>query len=83
VPLHNFYPPSAHREKPAQQPATAQRPDLPAEAIPAAIMTLLQRHLWPANLRELANVMQAAVLLSDGKEIGPEHVPLRIVETVV
>ena len=52
-----------------------QRPDLPAEAIPAAIMTLLQRHLWPSNLRELARVMQSAVLLSEGKRSAPSTFP--------
>jgi two-component system response regulator AtoC len=30
---------------------------------------------WPGNVRELRNVMERASLLSDGRVIGPEHLP--------
>jgi len=31
---------------------------------------------WPGNVRELRNVLERALILSDGRLIKPEHVPL-------
>jgi two-component system response regulator AtoC len=36
----------------------------------------LRDHLWPGNVRELRNVIERAVLLSDGGVIRPEHLRL-------
>jgi DNA-binding NtrC family response regulator len=36
----------------------------------------LKSHSWPGNVRELRNVIERAVLLSDGREIRPEHLSL-------
>ena len=36
---------------------------------------LLQSHPWPGNIRELANAMTRAALLSRGDIIMPEHLP--------
>ncbi len=41
---------------------------------PAARARLLG-YAWPGNLRELANLLQRLVALSDGEEIGPELLP--------
>jgi two-component system, NtrC family, response regulator HydG len=41
---------------------------------------LLRYHPWPGNVRELKNVVERAVIASDGAEIGPEHLPLSPVE---
>ncbi|MBE0535605.1 MAG: sigma-54-dependent Fis family transcriptional regulator [Phycisphaerae bacterium] len=38
-------------------------------------MTYLQRYPWPGNVRELENVMERAVLLSKGPQIGIEDLP--------
>lgn len=38
-------------------------------------MEYLQRYAWPGNVRELENVMERAVLLSKGSEIGVEDLP--------
>jgi two-component system response regulator AtoC len=35
---------------------------------------VLRRHSWPGNIRELRHVIERAALLSDGPEIGPEHI---------
>lgn len=35
---------------------------------------------WPGNIRELQNVVERAVILSDGPEIGTEHFPKDLVE---
>jgi DNA-binding NtrC family response regulator len=39
---------------------------------------LLRRYRWPGNVRELKNVIQAALLMLDGKELTPEFIPERI-----
>lgn len=40
-------------------------------------MPLLQAHEWKGNIRELKNVLERAVILSDN-ELMPEHLPLDI-----
>jgi DNA-binding NtrC family response regulator len=37
--------------------------------------TLLQQHDWPGNVRELFHAIEAAVIVCDGAEILPEHLP--------
>ena len=39
---------------------------------------LLRRYSWPGNVRELKNVVQAALLMLEGKELTPEFIPERI-----
>ncbi len=38
----------------------------------------LSRYHWPGNIRELANVIERAVLLSDGPEVTTFHLPAEI-----
>ncbi len=40
-----------------------------------AAMRLLD-YAWPGNIRELRNVIERAAVLSEGRAIGPEHLPL-------
>jgi len=42
-------------------------------------MALLAGYGWPGNIRELQNVVERAVLLSDGVRILPVHLPREIV----
>jgi DNA-binding NtrC family response regulator len=44
---------------------------------PEAIDVLLE-HDWPGNVREMANVMEHAYILSGGQRITPEHLPHHI-----
>jgi len=44
-------------------------------AISPEAMSLLERHRWPGNIRELRHVIERAVLLAAGDTIGPEHLP--------
>lgn len=37
----------------------------------------LVEHTWPGNVRELRNVVERAFVLSAGRSIGREHLPLR------
>lgn len=41
---------------------------------PEAI-AILETHSWPGNIREMANVMEYALILSGGSAIAPEHLP--------
>ena len=38
-------------------------------------MALLTRHGWPGNVRELLHVIEAAMVVCDGPDILPEHLP--------
>jgi two-component system response regulator AtoC len=40
-------------------------------------------YAWPGNIRELRNVIERAVALSEGRSIGPEHLPLEKMRSVV
>jgi len=44
--------------------------------INAEALSLLRAYDWPGNIRELKNVIDRAVLLSGGRAILPEHLPL-------
>jgi DNA-binding NtrC family response regulator len=41
----------------------------------ASARKLLQQHDWPGNVRELFHAIEAAVIVCDGSEILPEHLP--------
>ncbi len=43
------------------------------------VVALLTSHSWPGNIRELQNVVERMVLMCDGGEILPMHVPREIV----
>ena len=43
--------------------------------ISEAALQVLRRHTWPGNVRELLHVVEAALVLSEGSEVLPEHLP--------
>ena len=45
----------------------------PNVSLSAAAEAALCAHDWPGNVRELENVIQRALILSSGPQIGPEH----------
>ncbi len=51
----------------------ARRMNKRVETIPAQTMDALTRYAWPGNVRELENLIERAVILSEGPEL---HVPL-------
>ena len=46
-----------------------------AATLTAEALRVLERHAWPGNVRELQNLMERAVVLSDGPEIGAASFP--------
>jgi DNA-binding NtrC family response regulator len=38
-------------------------------------VALIREYQWPGNIRELQNVLERAILISDGNVIGLEHLP--------
>lgn len=45
----------------------------PARSLSPAALEVLQSHHWPGNVRELRNVIERAVILCTGGEIGRQH----------
>ena len=41
--------------------------------VPPDVLQLLRRYDWPGNIRELKNVLERGVMLSDGNELMPSH----------
>jgi len=38
-------------------------------------LEVLRRHDWPGNVRELLHIVEAAIIICDGPEIQPQHLP--------
>lgn len=47
--------------------------------VSADALRLLKAYSWPGNIRELRNVIERAIILCDGEEIRPQHLPAEIV----
>jgi DNA-binding NtrC family response regulator len=52
----------------------------PAVGFTPEAMDALQQASWPGNVRELRNVIERAVVLTEGGKIGREHLPEQILE---
>jgi len=56
----------------------AQLFNKPARSFSRAVQTALEQHNWPGNVRELENVIQRAVVLSDGCAIDIFDLPVAL-----
>lgn len=71
------------RDRKDDLPALAQAllsRHLKGRRVPEGMLTpdtldILATHDWPGNIRELANALEHAVILSDGQTISPEDLP--------
>ncbi len=45
----------------------------PTQSVHPEALSILMRRPWPGNVREFENVMERAILLSNGEEITPDH----------
>lgn len=55
-----------------------KRDSISPAMLPPDTVKLLQAHHWSGNVRELANVLEHSVILSDGVTIRPEDLPRSI-----
>ena len=46
-----------------------------AKQISKEVLQLMRHHDWPGNVRELLHVVEAAMVLCEGTDILPEHLP--------
>jgi DNA-binding NtrC family response regulator len=71
------------RESPEDIPLLVQRFNerfgQPLRLTPAALQALMA-YRWPGNVRELRNVLERAVILGGGGDIGPEQLHLQDIE---
>jgi DNA-binding NtrC family response regulator len=51
---------------------------MPVRSISPAALEKLKRYDFPGNIRELRNLIERALILSTGAEIGPEDFPLAL-----
>lgn len=56
----------------------ARDSDKPARRLNEAALATLVAYHWPGNVRELQNVIERAVVLANGEEIGKEHLPAEL-----
>ncbi|RDV37364.1 sigma-54-dependent Fis family transcriptional regulator [Bradymonadaceae bacterium TMQ3] len=48
------------------------------EEVAPEVMSALERYEWPGNVRELENVIERAVVLTDGKRLELRHLPAEL-----
>ncbi len=53
---------------------------VPPRVVSGEALSVLTGYDWPGNIRELANILERAVLLCDGLEVLPSHLPREIRE---
>ncbi|TET32975.1 MAG: sigma-54-dependent Fis family transcriptional regulator [Planctomycetota bacterium] len=49
------------------------------ETINDEVLEILRQYKWPGNVRELQNVIERAIIESDGEVVEPGHLPERLV----
>ncbi|MBL4883448.1 MAG: sigma-54-dependent Fis family transcriptional regulator [Planctomycetaceae bacterium] len=59
-----------------------KRDEIPENMISLEAIETLKAHLWSGNVRELANAIEHAVILSGGQIIYPEHLPMSVTNKV-
>jgi two-component system response regulator HydG len=53
----------------------AQQMDKPSPSVAEDLMTSLMHYDWPGNVRQLMNVVQNMVIMTEGNTIEPRHLP--------
>ncbi|MBL8817972.1 MAG: sigma-54-dependent Fis family transcriptional regulator [Planctomyces sp.] len=59
-----------------------KRDRIPDDFLPAETIQVLQTHHWSGNIRELSNVLEHAVILSDGQKILPADLPRSVTKNL-
>ena len=55
-----------------------KRRQVPENILSPAVLEILQNHDWHGNVRELANALEHAVILSEGETITPDDLPASV-----
>ncbi|HEX2081115.1 MAG TPA: sigma-54 dependent transcriptional regulator [Longimicrobium sp.] len=50
----------------------------PVRAVAEEVFSVLHRHPWPGNVRQLRNAAERAVVMADGEILLPQHLPADI-----
>ena len=50
----------------------------PVRAVAEEVFSVLHRHPWPGNVRQLRNAAERAVVMADGEVLLPQHLPADI-----
>jgi transcriptional regulator with PAS, ATPase and Fis domain len=58
-----------------------QRNNKDVSALDPTAMRILEQYNWPGNVRELRNVIERAVILSQGEFIDAKHLPPLVTES--
>lgn len=45
------------------------------EELPPQVLSALENHPWPGNIRQLVNVLRVAIAIADGEEVDIWHLP--------
>lgn len=51
------------------------------KSIAPASMTLMRKHQWPGNIRELENIIEHAIVVAEGDQVLPENLPSDFIST--
>ena len=57
-----------------------RRPQIPEGFLTEGVIAVLKQHDWSGNVRELANALEHAVILSDGQSLAVEDLPTSITQ---
>lgn len=57
-----------------------RRSQIPEGFLPDSVIAVLKQHDWSGNVRELANALEHAVILSDGQALTVEDLPTSITQ---
>ncbi|MSR59396.1 MAG: sigma-54-dependent Fis family transcriptional regulator [Planctomycetaceae bacterium] len=59
-----------------------KRPSVPNDILSTEVVEVLQQHEWSGNVRELANALEHAVILADGKVITVDDLPTSLTRRI-
>ena len=59
-----------------------KRREIPADLLSPEVLEVLKQHEWSGNVRELANALEHAVILSDGQKITIDDLPTSLTRRI-
>ena len=59
---------------------TSEKMEMPMQQVEPTVLDYLCRYDWPSNVRELQNVVERMINISNGQEITVQHLPNEILQ---